>query len=131
MTAILLSDAAAQFGGTLLNSDAKCNRVSIDSRKVKRGDIFVALSGKNHDGHEFIEGIANKIAGAIVSKPVFGKNLPQWVVKDTEKALGYMASLKRDSFRGQTVAVTGSSGKTTVKEFISSILKLCGSVHAT
>ena len=131
MTAILLSDAAAQFGGTLLNSDAKCDRVSIDSRKVKRGDIFVALSGKNHDGHEFIEGIANKIAGAIVSKPVFGKNLSQWVVKDTEKALGYMASLKRDSFRGQTVAVTGSSGKTTVKEFIASILKLCGSVHAT
>ena len=41
MTAILLSDAAAQFGGTLLNSDAKCNRVSIDSRKVKRGDTVM------------------------------------------------------------------------------------------
>ncbi len=131
MTAIFLSDAAARFGGTLLNPDAKCNSFSIDSRKIKDGDIFVALSGKNHDGHEFIEGIANKIAGAIVSKPLFEKNFPQWVVKDTEKALGCVASLKRDSFKGQVVAITGSSGKTTVKEFISSILKLCGSVHAT
>ena len=131
MTTFFLSDAAAQFGGTLLNPDAKCDSFSIDSRKIKHGDIFVALSGEHYDGHEFIDGIANEIAGAIVTKPVFEKNFPQWVVKDTEKALGCVASLKRDSFKGQVVAITGSSGKTTVKEFIFSILKLSGSVHAT
>ncbi|MAH73251.1 MAG: hypothetical protein CBC09_04320 [Cellvibrionales bacterium TMED49] len=131
MTTFFLSDAAAQFGGTLLNPDAKCDSFSIDSRKIKHGDIFVALSGEHYDGHEFIDGIANEIAGAIVTKPVFEKNFPQWVVKDSEKALGCMASLKRNSFKGQTIAITGSSGKTTVKEFIFSILKLCGSVHAT
>lgn len=138
-----LTDAAVRFGGTLFNSgfnsgsdlssnfDKEFNRVSIDSRKTESGDLFVALIGERLDAHKYLDQVAAKASGAVVSK--VDKNLPlaQWVVEDTTVALGQLAQLQREQFTGTVVAVTGSTGKTSVKELIASILGQLGSVHFT
>jgi UDP-N-acetylmuramoyl-tripeptide--D-alanyl-D-alanine ligase len=131
MTNMRLTDAAVRFGGTLVNPDCVFSMVSIDSRTTNEGDLFIAVSGQRFDAHSFIPSIANKIAGAVVSALDSSLEIPQWVVKDTTQALGDLARLKRDSFAGQVIAVTGSSGKTSVKEMIAAILRERVMVHAT
>ena len=126
-----LTDAAVRFGGTLVNPDCVFSMVSIDSRTTNEGDLFVAVSGDKFDAHKFIPSIANKISGAIVSTLDSSLGIPQWVVKDTTQALGDLARLRRDRFAGQVIAVTGSSGKTSVKEMIAAILRESVNVHAT
>ena len=143
ITELRLTDAAVKFGGTLFNSginsgsdlssnfDKEFNSVSIDSRKTESGDLFVALIGERLDAHKYLDQVADKASGAVVSK--LDKSLPlaQWVVEDTTVALGQLAQLQRDQFTGTVVAVTGSTGKTSVKELIASILGQLGSVHFT
>ena len=126
-----LTDAALAFGGTLLNPDCDFSQVSIDSRNLADGDLFVAIKGERFDGHAFLSDIALKASGLVVSNP--DKNLPvtQWVVEDTTKALGQLAQMNRDRFEGQLIAVTGSSGKTSVKEMIAAIHAQSVKVHAT
>ena len=126
-----LTDAALAFGGTLLNPDCEYSQVSINSRNLADGDLFVAIKGERFDGHDFLSDIALKVSGLVVSCP--DKNLPitQWVVEDTTKALGQLARMNRDRFEGQLIAVTGSSGKTSVKEMIASIHAQRVKVHAT
>lgn len=138
-----LTDAAVRFGGTLFNPlsalasdqestvDAEFNAVSIDSRKTAQGDLFVALVGERLDAHNYLDQVAGKASAAVVSK--LDKQLPlaQWVVEDTTVALGQLAQLQREKFTGTVVAVTGSTGKTSVKELIASILGQLGSVHFT
>ena len=138
-----LTDAAVRFGGTLFNPlsalasdqestvDAEFNSVSIDSRKTAQGDLFVALVGERLDAHNYLDQVAGKASAAVVSK--LDKQLPlaQWVVEDTTVALGQLAQLQREKFTGTVVAVTGSTGKTSVKELIASILGQLGSVHFT
>ncbi len=126
-----LTDAAVRFGGTLVNPDCVFSMVSIDSRTTNEGDLFIAVSGDKFDAHKFIPSIANKISGAIVSTLDSSLGIPQWVVKDTTQALGDLARLRRDRFAGQVIAVTGSSGKTSVKEMIAAILRESVNVHAT
>lgn len=126
-----LADAALAFGGTLLNPDCEFSRVSIDSRNLVEGELFVAIKGERFDGHEFLTDVSLKASGLVVSCP--DKNLPvtQWVVEDTTKALGQLARMNRDRFKGKLIAVTGSSGKTSVKEMIASIHAQGAKVHAT
>ena len=147
-----LTDAAVRFGGTLFNGlsnkesnkesngepntapssmDAEFNAISIDSRKTAPGDLFVALVGERLDAHNYLDQVAGKASAAVVSK--LNKQLPlaQWVVEDTTVALGQLAQLQREKFTGTVVAVTGSTGKTSVKELIASILGQLGSVHFT
>lgn len=134
-----LTDAAVRFGGTLFspesiagtNMDTEFNSVSIDSRKTAQGDLFVALVGERLDAHNYLDQIVGKAGAAVVSK--LDKQLPltQWVVEDTTVALGQLAQLQREKFTGTLVAVTGSTGKTSVKELIASILGQLGSVHFT
>ena len=126
-----LTDAAIRFGGTLLNPDCEFNAVSTDSRKIAAGELFVALIGEHMDGHDFLAEVADRACGLVVSKPDTDLPLPQWVVEDTTLALGQLAKLQREAFTGTLIAVTGSTGKTSVKELISSILGGLGSVHAT
>lgn len=94
-----------------------------DSRKVTCGDIFLAIKGDNFDGHDYIQTAMNLgAAAAIVSTPVQA-DIPQLVVDDTKLALGALGAHHRDQFDDLTViALTGSSGKTTVKEMLGSIL---------
>jgi UDP-N-acetylmuramoyl-tripeptide--D-alanyl-D-alanine ligase len=152
ITGLRLTDAAVRFGGTLYNEpshvrfngepnassnnapssvDVEFNAVSIDSRKTESGDLFVALIGERLDAHKYLNQVADKASGAVVSK--LDKKLPlaQWVVEDTTVALGQLAQMQRDQFTGTVVAVTGSTGKTSVKELIASILGQLGSVHFT
>lgn len=126
-----LSDAAIRFGGTLLNPDCMFSTVAIDSRKTEYGDLFVALIGERLDAHDFLYQVADKACGLVVSTADKSLLLPQWVVPDTTVALGQLALLQREQYSGVVVAITGSTGKTSVKEMVASIFASCGSVHAT
>lgn len=98
------------------------NRITTDTRSIKTGDIFLALSGDNFDGHDYINVAASKGAvAAIVSQPT-STSIPQLVVSDTRLALGQIAAYRRQQHHDLTViAITGSSGKTTCKEMLGSI----------
>jgi len=131
INSLRLTDAAIRFGGTLLNPDCEFDGVSIDSRNIAEGDLFVALIGERLDGHEFLADVTDRASGLVVSSADTELPLPQWVVEDTTIALGQLAQLQREAFSGILIAVTGSTGKTSVKDLISSILSGLGTVHAT
>lgn len=96
---------------------------AIDSRAVEPGDIFVALPGERADGRDFIDAAAEAGASAaLVANPV-DTVLPYIVVEDTLTALLSLAEERRERFAGRVVAVTGSCGKTTTKDFIAHVLK--------
>lgn len=126
-----LQTLVERFGGAV-TSNVSFSGVSTDTRTIKPGDLFVALVGPNFDGHNFIEEAADKGAvAAVVSHEVKGLKLPQWQVSDTRIALGNIAMENRQRFSGKLLAVTGSSGKTTVKEMLNSILSQGADVLAT
>lgn len=107
--------------GLLLKSGAKINT---DSRTVSPGEIFVALKGESFDAHRFLADVERKGAVAVVvSEQAEGVKIPQILVDDTLKALSQAAKAWRSSFDLPVIAVTGSNGKTTCKEMISSILQ--------
>ncbi|MCM8770761.1 MAG: UDP-N-acetylmuramoyl-tripeptide--D-alanyl-D-alanine ligase [Candidatus Omnitrophica bacterium] len=116
--------------GTLLKGtkDTKIKGVSIDSRTIKDGDLFIAIKGDNFDGHDFIDEAIKKGASAIVAEKFFLaqrnlNHLPLIKVKDSVKALGRIANYHRRRFDIPVIAVTGSNGKTTTKDMIAWILK--------
>jgi len=131
MRTLTLSAAAQEFGGTLMYPDCGFDAVSTDSRHLVEGELFVALRGERFDAHQFLPEVATRACGMVVERPARDINVPQWVVPNTTVALGQLAALNRRSFFGPLLAVTGSSGKTTVKEMIASILGECGAVLAT
>ncbi|MDD5011229.1 MAG: UDP-N-acetylmuramoyl-tripeptide--D-alanyl-D-alanine ligase [Phycisphaerae bacterium] len=98
------------------------SRVSIDSRKISTGCVFFAIKGQNHDGHNFVEqALQNGAACAVVQKKI-NTDKPVLLVDDTIKALGELAKYVRENSSYKVVAITGSAGKTTVKNIISHIL---------
>ncbi|WP_175652154.1 UDP-N-acetylmuramoyl-tripeptide--D-alanyl-D-alanine ligase [Pseudomonas sp. Marseille-P9899] len=118
--------------GRLVGADARFDGVSIDSRKIDAGQLFVALAGPRFDGHDYLNEVAARGAvAALVEREVAGASLPQLVVADTRLALGQLAALNRRAFKQPVAAITGSSGKTTVKEMLASILRTRGPVLAT
>ncbi|MBV2134406.1 UDP-N-acetylmuramoyl-tripeptide--D-alanyl-D-alanine ligase [Pseudomonas sp. MAP12] len=124
LEAWMLSSVLGALKGKLVGADAFFNGVSIDSRSIEPGQLFVALSGERFDGHDYLEQVASKsAAAALVEHEVEEVELPQLVVADTRLALGQLGALNRAAFRGRVAAVTGSSGKTTVKEMLASILR--------
>ena len=117
-----LSQVASAANGTLQGDDAVFTAVSKDTRSLAKNDLYVALKGENFDGHDFLNQAADLgAAGALVSEPQ-SINLSQICVDDTRIALGYLAASWRDQFKGKLVGVTGSNGKTTVKEMCRAIL---------
>ena len=112
--------------GKLIYGDASklIKGFCIDSRSLKKGQAFIAIIGKNLDGHHFIKKACGAGAGAlIVSKRICAlPNIPVILVQDTTKALGYIARLYREQFFIPMIAVTGSVGKTTTKEMMASVL---------
>jgi UDP-N-acetylmuramoyl-tripeptide--D-alanyl-D-alanine ligase len=126
-----LSEATAAMQGQLQGADRAFAGVSTDTRRVAAGQLFVALQGPNFDGHDFVaEAAARGAVGAVVSRPV-AADLPQIQVADTRLALAHLAAHWRGRFSIPVVAVTGSNGKTTVKEMIATILGHQGPVLAT
>ncbi len=103
--------------------------INRDSRKVNAGEVYAAIKGENFDGHDFVQSAFDKGAvAAIVDKRVAGKNLIH--VDDVISALGKIAAYYRTKFTAPVIAITGSSGKTTTKEFLSHVLALQGKVIA-
>ena len=121
-------EAAAVLVGKLHGADVPFFSVSTDSRKIGDGELFVALRGENFDGHGFVAAAKARGAAAAVvdAEGLAGLTeigLPLIVVADTRLALGTLAANWRARFSLPLVAVTGSNGKTTSKEMITSILK--------
>ncbi len=118
-----LAAVATELDAQFIGDDMNFHQVSIDSRKLRDGALFVAIEGENFDGNDYVaDAHARGAAGALVSRQV-EVPLPQLKVPDTRVAFGQMARAWRDNFPIPVVAVTGSNGKTTVKELIASILK--------
>ena len=112
--------------------DVEFTRVNTDSRTLREGELFVALRGERFDAHDFIAEVVAKKPCALVVERFFPEfDLPQLVVSDSLFALGQIAALNRSLFTGPVVAITGSSGKTTVKTLLAGILAECGLTHAT
>ncbi len=110
-----------------ISENREIKGISIDSRTVKQDEIFVALRGSNYDAHAFAQDAISKGASfCIVDKNWFDENsdttLPILVVQDTLEALGELANLYRTKFEIPVVAIAGSNGKTTTKDFVSHIL---------
>ncbi len=121
MTALAASN---KLGARLINGDANFIGVSIDSRTITKGELFIAIKGENFDGHEYVEkAFARGASAALVSREVATTSqTPQIVVGDTILAMGRLAQFWRSQFAIPMVALTGSNGKTTVKEMLRSIL---------
>ncbi len=117
-----LSELAPVLQGKVLHGDAEFAGVGIDSRQDLRGRLFVALRGARFDGHDFVpQAQAAGAVAALVERQVGG--LPQLEVADTQLGLGQLARYwRRCCFAGDLVGVTGSNGKTTVKEMIAEVL---------
>lgn len=112
--------------------DTEFISVNSDTRSLSAGELFVAIRGERFDPHQFIEQAVAKNPSALVVEEYFPQiNLPQLVVSDSILALGQIAALNRSAFAGKLVGITGSSGKTTVKTMVASILAQCGNTHAT
>ncbi|MCI0750188.1 MAG: UDP-N-acetylmuramoyl-tripeptide--D-alanyl-D-alanine ligase [Nevskiales bacterium] len=126
-----MSDLARRIEGSLHGRDVRFRRAVTDTRQLRRGDLFVALRGKNFDGHDFVHQAAGRGAvGALVSEPA-GYDLPHVAVQDSLRGLQDYAQSWRGDFEVPLVAVTGSNGKTTVKQMLSSICRVRGPVLAT
>ncbi|HTM59617.1 MAG TPA: UDP-N-acetylmuramoyl-tripeptide--D-alanyl-D-alanine ligase [Burkholderiales bacterium] len=119
------AEAAALVNGRLSGSDARFTAVSTDSRNIGRGELFVALRGERFDGHEFLAGAASRgAAAAVIDRNYSGAfPLPVVIVDDTKRALGELAQRWRERFSPALIALTGSNGKTTVKEMVAAILR--------
>ncbi len=128
MDPLSLSQIAEFAGGTLTGGDAEARvtRISTDSRTLKAGDLFVPLRGENFDGHEFVRQAAERGAlGAVVEKSWEGKtpdSLALIRVDDSLAAYQQIAARYRKTLFLKVVAITGSNGKTSTKDFVAAAL---------
>jgi len=126
-----LGDAALAIGARYSGGDGWFEGISTDTRTLRRGALFCALKGPKYDGHEHCAEAEQKGAcGAIVERDV-DTSLSTLVVPDSRRALGRLAQTWRRRFSTRVVGVTGSNGKTTVKEMIAAILRTDAPVLAT
>ena len=122
MIPLTLTEIAQELNGQLIGADLDITKVSTDTRSLEGGELFVALVGPRFDGHEFIEyAEQEKVAALLVSKQVH-THLAQIVVADTQQALGRLGALVKAKVAPMTAAITGSNGKTTVKEMVAQII---------
>ena len=119
------------FNGNV--ADVDIDNIVTDSRKVKKGDLFIAIKGENFDGHNFVQQVLeNGAALVIVDHEIEGVvKEQQIVVKNTLQAYGQIGAYNRSLFKGIVIGLTGSAGKTTTKEEIKFALSQFGKVYAT
>ncbi|MBT8438661.1 MAG: UDP-N-acetylmuramoyl-tripeptide--D-alanyl-D-alanine ligase [Gammaproteobacteria bacterium] len=131
MTSMSLSSVAKKINASVVGDDAVFSSVSTDTRRIRSGDLFVALKGENFDGHDYVgQAFQQGAVAAMVSHPVSDK-ASQLLVDDTRRGLGDMASEWRKQVNPRVVALTGSNGKTTLKEMLAAILSEENHVLAT
>ncbi|UDQ79577.1 UDP-N-acetylmuramoyl-tripeptide--D-alanyl-D-alanine ligase [Erwinia rhapontici] len=126
MIAFTLRQLADITGGTLYGSDLTMDAVTTDTRKVTAGCLFIALKGERFDAHDFVADAFTSGALALLVSKHLPVAVPQVVVADTRIALGQLAGWVRQQSGARVVALTGSSGKTSVKEMTAAILRECG-----
>lgn len=128
---ILKATDAILLGGSL---QKRVSGVSLDSRTIKPGELFIAIRGRRFNGHSFITQARSKGAGAVLFSDArylarsftrkYQQGFPALMVKDTLRALGMLAHYYRSKFKIPVIAITGSNGKTTTKEMLKTILGL-------
>ena len=132
---IKLSKIASLLSCDLNGPDREICNVTIDSREVKTGDLFVALEGKKHDGHDYIQESIDNGALAILCNEKFDTSkitIPYIVCQDTLKSLGVLATGYKSILGSPfTIGITGTNGKTTVTQLTTEILNQCFSVSTT
>ncbi|SFN17808.1 UDP-N-acetylmuramoyl-tripeptide--D-alanyl-D-alanine ligase [Izhakiella capsodis] len=126
MISLTLQQLATVVDGKLMGDSLNVDRVTTDTRSVASGSLFIALKGERYDAHDFVgDAISAGATSLIVSKHL-QVEVPQVVVADTRIALGQLAGWVRQQSSARVVALTGSSGKTSVKEMTAAILRCCG-----
>jgi len=125
-------------GSVIYNPDnlKKINYVSIDSRNIRLNTLFIALEGERFDGHNFVrDAIRNSAAAVVINKKRLNQfndvKVPIVTVKDTKLALGDIARIWRKKINTKIIGITGSSGKTTVKDMLTEILSEKYNVNKT
>src|SRR5256885_581830 len=123
-----VADALGSRPGTRLNPLARVAGVSIDSRAIRAGELFIAIHGPRHDGHDHV---ASALERGAVATVVAEAQLPRYAspvrersiaVADTFDALKQLARAVRESWGGKVAGITGSVGKTTTKEMLAALL---------
>ncbi len=131
MTEWRLTGLAREVGGELRGTDRGFSKVSTDTRSLEQRSLFVALKGPNFDGCDFIDAARERGASGALVERFVDSGLPQVRVADTLEALGQFAHAHRLRFGIPIVAVTGTNGKTTVKNMLARILEQQFKVLAT
>lgn len=126
-----LSEVSQALSARYVGDDVLLDGVSTDTRTLTGGELYIALRGPNYDGHEFVSQAMAKGAKAVMVDHDMELTIPHLIVSDTRLAMGQLARVWRQKFTIPVLAVTGSNGKTTVKEMLASILSGLGEVHAT
>ncbi len=131
MMTLPLSEAARVLDAVRHGADVTFAGLSTDTRTIEKGNLFVALQGPNFDGHDYLQLAQSRGAVAATVSRVVETTLPQVEVADTRIALGRLAAHWRMQFDLPLIAVTGSNGKTSVKEMLAAILRPCGDTLVT
>ncbi|MGL4428673.1 MAG: UDP-N-acetylmuramoyl-tripeptide--D-alanyl-D-alanine ligase [Silvania sp.] len=131
MISVTLSQLATILQADVSGGELTLDAVTSDTRKITPGCLFVALKGERFDAHDFAEQAKAAGAGALLVSRKLDIDLPQVVVKDTRLAFGELAAWVRQQVPTRIVALTGSSGKTSVKEMTAAILSQCGNTLYT
>ncbi len=126
-----LSQAAESMKGILHGADRSFDSVSTDTRSLKSGELFFALSGPNFDGGEFVSQASEQGAAGAVVKSLVKDDVAQIMVDDTRLALGRLGAAWRERHATTVVGVTGSNGKTTIKDMIAACLSQVAPTLAT
>ncbi len=127
------SELANLINAKHFGKPASFSGFSIDSRNVQEGQLFVAIKGQVHDGHDYALQAIQKGAVGVICERELGlpKDTPQLIVENSLEALRRFASWKRENFKGKVVAIAGSAGKTTTKELTAFLLSKVGKVCKT
>ncbi len=131
MMTLQLSEVAAICGGELVGSDGGIRGLVHDSRRVAPGNLFAALPGERVDGHDYLDQARTAGAGGALVSRATDVDMGQVRVADVRAAMGTLTAEWRRRMPARVVAVTGSNGKTTVKELSAAILARRGRVLAT
>ena len=119
---MLLSEVAKAVNGQLLGADIEVKSIGTDSRNIVQNQLFIAIKGESFDGNMFASAAIMQGAAAVLVSEPNASARPAVMVADTRLALGALAKYWRNQFKLPLVAVTGSNGKTTVKEMLVAIL---------
>ncbi len=131
MIRVSLQTLADVLNAELIGTDTQIDSVTTDTRQVTQGALFIALKGEKFDAHDFAADAVKAGAGALLVSKHLPVGVPQLVVADTRIALGQLGGWVRQQVPARVVGLTGSSGKTSVKEMTAAILRECGNVLYT